>query len=181
MSERADERDARYAEACATFGATIERLARGYEADPDRRRDLVQEMHFALWRSLATFDGRCSLRTWVSRVGHNVGATHVVRARRGGAPVFLSLENAAELSDRYDAASSADRDRTLTRLLELIQSLAPPDRQLMLLYLDGCDAATIAEVVGISPGNAATRIHRIKAVLARHFEDGTTRRKTHAS
>ena len=60
--------------------------------------------------------------------------------------MFLSLENAAELSDRYDAASSADRDRTLARLLELIQRLAPPDRQLMLLLSDGCDAATIAEV-----------------------------------
>lgn len=175
------ERDARYAEACATFGAAIERLARGYEADADRRRDLVQEVHIALWRSLATFDGRCSLRTWVYRVAHNVGATHVLRARRQGAAVFLTLENAAELPDGHDAASSADRDRTLARLLELIQHLAPPDRQLMLLYLDGCDAATIAEVLGITSGNASTRIHRIKAVLARHFEDGTTGRKTHAS
>jgi hypothetical protein len=27
------------------------RLARAYEADPDKGRDLLPEIHFALWRS----------------------------------------------------------------------------------------------------------------------------------
>ena len=47
---------------------TLDRLARAYESDPEKRRDLRQEIHFALWRSFATFDNRCSLRTWVYRV-----------------------------------------------------------------------------------------------------------------
>jgi RNA polymerase sigma-70 factor (ECF subfamily) len=34
-----------------------------------------------LWVSLGSFDGRCSLRTWVYRIAHNVGASHVVRDR----------------------------------------------------------------------------------------------------
>jgi RNA polymerase sigma-70 factor, ECF subfamily len=63
----------RYEEASAAYGAALERLARAYEADPDRRRDLLQEIHIALWRSLEGFDGRCSLRTWVYRVAHNTG------------------------------------------------------------------------------------------------------------
>ena len=29
-----------------------------------------------LWVSLGSFDGRCSLRTWVYRIAHNVGASH---------------------------------------------------------------------------------------------------------
>ena len=60
-----DGQEERYALAARSLGPAVERLARAYEADADRRRDLVQEIHLALWRSLAGFDGRCSLRTWV--------------------------------------------------------------------------------------------------------------------
>ncbi|HEX4134638.1 MAG TPA: sigma factor [Bryobacteraceae bacterium] len=67
------------------------RLARAYEADPDRRSDLLQEMHVELWRSMASFDHRCSLRTWVYRVVHNVGASHVIRSRRA-AERLVALE-----------------------------------------------------------------------------------------
>src|SRR4051794_26013264 len=47
------------------YGAALERLAWAYESDPDRRNDLLQEIHLALWRSFENFDGRCSLRTWI--------------------------------------------------------------------------------------------------------------------
>jgi RNA polymerase sigma-70 factor (ECF subfamily) len=43
--------------------------------NPEDRRDLLQEIHLALWRSFATFDDRCSLRTWVYRVAHNVATS----------------------------------------------------------------------------------------------------------
>jgi len=56
-----------YRQAAQDHGAALERLAYSYEADADQRRDLVQEIHLALWRSFDRFDGRCSLRTWVYR------------------------------------------------------------------------------------------------------------------
>ena len=40
-----------YSETAATFHAALERLARAYEADPESRRDMLQEIHLALWRS----------------------------------------------------------------------------------------------------------------------------------
>jgi RNA polymerase sigma-70 factor (ECF subfamily) len=49
--------DELYRETAGSYGAAMERLARAYEADPDRRRDLVQDIHVALWRSFAAFDG----------------------------------------------------------------------------------------------------------------------------
>jgi RNA polymerase sigma-70 factor (ECF subfamily) len=51
----------------------------------------------------------------------------------------------------------------------LIRALRPPDRQVMLLYLEDQDAATIAEITGLSAGNVATKVHRIKQVLTRRF------------
>ena len=83
--------DVLYAEAAASYGAALERLARGYEPDADRRLDLVQEIHVALWRSFASFDGRCSLRTWVYRVAHNVATSQAIR-RRGRMPTLVGLD-----------------------------------------------------------------------------------------
>ena len=54
----------------------------------------------------------------------------------------------------------------------LIQQLKPLDRQVIISYLEGMDAASIGEVTGISPGNVATKIHRIKNILARKFNEG---------
>ena len=42
------EQDERYRGAAAEYGGALERLARAYEADPDWRRDLLQEIHLAL-------------------------------------------------------------------------------------------------------------------------------------
>ena len=65
--------DGLYREAVEQFAAGMARLATAYEADPERRRDLSQNIHFQLWRSFARYDARCSLRTWVYRVAHHVG------------------------------------------------------------------------------------------------------------
>ena len=73
-----------YDEAAAAFGPALARLAVAYERDPHRRQDLLQDIHFALWRSLAAFDGRCALRTWVYRVAHNVATSHALRDRLEG-------------------------------------------------------------------------------------------------
>ena len=162
-----------YSEVAAGYGGAIERLARGYERDADRRRDLLQEIHVALWRSLARFDGRCSMRTWVYRVAHNVATSRVIRPKQSQ-PMFADSTTLESIPDRVDGEAQFDRRRTLERVYELIQQLRPIDRQLMLLYLEDVDAPTIAEITGLSARNVATKIHRIKQVLARRFHDKGT-------
>ena len=45
-------RDRLYSEAVSQFGAALQRLAGAHEMDPERRRDLLQELHLALRRRL---------------------------------------------------------------------------------------------------------------------------------
>lgn len=161
-----------YREAAAAYGDALERLARAYEADPDKRRDLLQEIHFALWRSFGGFDGRCSQRTWVYRVAHNAAATHVTRQRRANAAALVGLEEIEATPDPHDERLAAGRREALERLLDLIRRLKPLDRQIVFSYLEGLDAASIGEITGLSPGNVATKIHRIKTVLTRQFHAG---------
>ena len=161
-----------YEEAAATYGAALDRLARAYELDPDKRRDLGQEIHLALWRSFAGWNQQCSLRTWVYRVAHNAATSHVIRQRRSNAGNLLSLEELEHLPDNGEGGPAADRAEALERLLALIHSLKPPDRQVILSYLEGMDAASIGEITGLSSKNVATRIHLLKKILSRRFQEG---------
>ena len=161
-----------YQRVVAEYGAALERLAYAYEEDSDRRRDLLQDIHFQIWRSFEQFDGRCSMRTWAYRVAHNVATSHVVRHRRNRSREFVSLEDIDIKSDLEDLEVSADRQKALTRLLALIQKLAPVDRQLILGYLEGIDAESLSEITGLSSANVWTKLHRIKSVLTRAFHAG---------
>jgi RNA polymerase sigma-70 factor (ECF subfamily) len=154
-----------YEEAVASFGPALERLARGYEADPDKRRDLLQEIHVALWRSLSGFDGRCSLRTWVYRVAHNRAVSYVRWDRSRNSVPVVEIDEADTSRTTEDREAVVDRMRAQERLLLLIQKLPPLDRQIVLLYLEGVDAASIGEIVGLSATNVGSRVHRLKALL----------------
>jgi RNA polymerase sigma-70 factor, ECF subfamily len=155
-----------YRQAAAEYGAALARLARGYEADPDKRRDLLQEIHIALWRSFEGFDRLCSLRTWVYRVAHNAATSHVIRQRRARPDLMLGLDEVESLPFEPET----DRRLALGRLTDLIRGLKPLDRQVILAWLDGMDAAEIGELTGLSAGNVATKVHRIKSLLARGFQ-----------
>jgi RNA polymerase sigma-70 factor, ECF subfamily len=162
-----------YTQAIEAFSAALQRLVRAYELDTDKRRDLLQEIHLALWKSFEKFEGRSSLRTWVYRVAHNTAASYVIRQRRSNSHVLLALEDIDSAPDPAGDRTGNSTDRlALERLLELIHQLRPPDRQLMLLYLEDLDAATIGEIMGISAGNVRVQIHRIKIILARRFHAG---------
>lgn len=155
-----------YEQAAAEYGAALARLARGYEGDPDKRRDLLQEIHIALWRSFEGFDGLCSLRTWVYRVAHNTATSHVIRQRRARPQMMVGLEEV----DALPIEPETDRKVALNQLTELIHRLKPLDRQVILAWLDGMEAAEIGELTGLSSRNVATKVHRIKGVLARDFQ-----------
>jgi RNA polymerase sigma-70 factor (ECF subfamily) len=158
-----------YQRTAEEYGSALGRLARGYEADADKRRDLLQEIHLALWRSFEGFNERCSLRTWVYRVAHNTAISWVTRQKRGRPQMLVSLE---EL-DAKPVPPDAGRLLALDRLTQLVQRLQPRDREVILAWLEGMDAVAIGELTGLSARNAATKVHRIKKLLARYFNEGT--------
>jgi RNA polymerase sigma-70 factor (ECF subfamily) len=160
-----------YKDAADRYGPPLERLVSAYEADPEKRRDLSQDIHFQLWRSFERYDARCSLRTWVYRVAHHVAASHVLRERRIFSNLF-SLEELEALPDKDHRQGAVDRRRNLERLRVLIQQLKPLDRQVIISYLEDMDAVSIGEITGLSPGNVAMKIHRIKNILAKRFHQG---------
>ena len=160
--------DELYQTAIRDFSRALDRLAAGYEADPERRHDLRQDIHFQLWRSLEIFDGRCSLKTWTFRVAHNTAVSYVNRERRKNEP-FVSLEEIEETRPADDRKPDIDRQRALAQLSWFIRQLKPLDRQIIISYLEEMDVATIAEITGLSPANIRMKVHRIKKILSSRF------------
>jgi len=157
-----------YETAVRDFGRALDRLAAGYEADPEKRHDLRQEIHLQLWRSFEVFDGRCSLKTWTFRVAHNTAVSYVHRERRKNTG-FVSLEEIEGTVRSGDREPDIDHSRALQQLSEFIRQLKPLDRQIMLSYLEEMDIASIAEITGLSPANVGMKIHRIKTILSSRF------------
>ena len=153
------------------YAAPLTRLARAHEADAALQKDLLQEIHIAIWRSLPAFGGRCSLRTWVYRVAHNVAATHVLRRRRV-ARSLVSLDDLDIASEARGLEAEVGDAQVIVRLHALVQRLKPLDRQVFVLYLEGLTVDEIAEIAGLSHTNTGTKLHRIRALLAKQLRNG---------
>ena len=167
-----ERRDELYRKAAIELGPAMARLAAAYERDPALREDLLQDMHLAVWQSLANFKGECALRTWTYRVAHNTAATHVLRQMRSRRKQWVTLEELESTPDESDNERFVDEWGVFERLGTILEKLKPIDRDVLLLYLEGLEASEIAEVVGVSPNLVAQKVRRTKQVLKRYFASG---------
>jgi RNA polymerase sigma-70 factor (ECF subfamily) len=123
--------DLLYQQALAAHESELVRVAAGYERDPAKRPDLLQDIHLAIWRSMAVFKEQCSLRTWVYRVAHNVGATHVQRNMRPAERHHTDLDALALHIDESTDVACSDRQLDFARVMQFIHSLGPLDREVI--------------------------------------------------
>ena len=161
----AEPRDDRCVRLLHEHDRALRRLAASYEHDPSRQQDLLQEIWLAVWQALPRFRGDCSERTFVFRIAHNRGVSHIDHWRRRRTD---SLDDAAPL-----AASQPDPEHALSieqrreRLQAAVQSLPMGLRQVVVLTLEGLSHAEVADVVGITENNVAVRLTRARAALSR--------------
>lgn len=138
------------------------KVASVYAHGREDRNDLAQEIAVQLWRSFAGFDAaRAKFSTWMYRVALNVAISHVRRASR---EQHLEPLDAAHLELPGDADVSQPDER-LAALYAFVGQLDPLNRALILLYLEDRSYGEIAQVLGISETNVATKIGRIKQKL----------------
>lgn len=168
MSDNTISNDA-FLRALAPHKAILYKVAYTYCRNSDDRRDLMQEMVIQLWRSFSRYDDRAGVKfsTWMYRIAMNVAFTQYrsqARKIRDTVPLEEFGLNIAAADALDDTAS--DNMRALMKLIDGMDEL---NRALVLLFLDGYDAAEIADVLGISATNASTRMTRIKQKLTAQF------------
>ena len=136
------------------------KVAASYCRHPDDRADLAQEIATQLWRAFPGYDGERSFSTWMYRIALNV-AISFLRNSQNREQHALSLEE-----EHYDAIGATDVDNETDERVRLlnrcIEQLDPLNRALLLLYLDEKSYREIADILGISETNVATKIGRLK-------------------
>jgi RNA polymerase sigma-70 factor (ECF subfamily) len=138
------------------------KVAASYCRDPHDRADLAQEIAAQLWRAYPNYDERRSFSTWMYRIALNVA----ISFRRSGTlrdRHAVALDEA--LHDRADDTQAPDADARVRELYRCIDRLDPLNRALLILYLDERSQREIAEILGISETNVATKIGRLKERL----------------
>lgn len=137
----------------------IHKIALAYCRDGTDREDVVQEIAVNLWRAWPRYDGRHRETTWIYRIALNVAISFHRRERRHRAGRQALDDSAAALAFAPEAAPPSG---DVALLLRCIGELAPLERALVLLDLDGNDHATIADVLGISVSNVGTKLWRVR-------------------
>ncbi len=155
----------------------IHKIAYAYCRDATDREDVVQEIAVQLWRSHHRYDERFKETTWVYRIALNVAISFQRRERPYRERRLPIDAHAITIA----AAPESEPSEDVRRLLRCIDDLGALEKALVLLYLDGNDHASIAEVLGISVSNVGTKLLRIKGLLRAAFEERARRDETEAS
>jgi RNA polymerase sigma-70 factor (ECF subfamily) len=145
------------------------KIAGVYARNPHDRDDLAQEIAAQLWRSFAAFDARrAKFTTWMYRVALNVAISHARSAKRSGKECLQPLDD-AHLGSVAGGGPSHDESlvhaERIAALHAFIGKLDPLNRGLVLLYLEDRSYSEIADVLGISETNVATKLNRIRQKL----------------
>lgn len=139
------------------------KVASVYARGGEQRRDLVQEIGAQLWRAFSGYDERrAKFSTWLYRIALNVAISHL-RRTGGEADRFEPLDEAH--LETIAGEPAAEQDERLAALYAFIGELDALNRALILLYLEDRTYTEIADVLGISATNVATKINRIKQKL----------------
>ncbi len=116
-----------------------------------------------LWRAFPSYKAEQRFSTWMYRVALNVAISSVRRRR----PAPASLDEA-----KVAALTTPPPDERMAFLQSFMAKLDVLDKALMALYLEEYSYFEIAEILGITETNVATKISRLKIRIRKESEHG---------
>ncbi len=164
----------RFAALLDTHRGIVLKVANTYCRHPQDRQDLAQEIAAQLWRSFSRYDPARAFSTWMYRIALNVAISYVrsnMQRERHTASINANanpIENsdietsAGEYIAVSDHGDQHEQDERIRALYAVIDRLDALDRALMLLWLEDRSQREIAEVIGISETNVASKLNRLK-------------------
>ena len=171
-------------EACrrmiVALGPDLEGYARHLLGDAQQVDDVVQEALLAVLQSVARFDGRSRLRTWVFSILHHKVADRIRKNQRERARE-VPLEAEDPFRDSFDASGhwkehlrdqgpgpeqNLEAGELRKRLTAAVQELPPRNREAFLLRdVHGLGADEAAAILEVTPGHFRVLLHRARVAL----------------
>lgn len=153
----------------ATYRQTFAALCKLTGGDADLAADLTQETYRKAWQSLAGFDGRAQVSTWLYRIAYNTFLNHLRRPR----PVELAEETAARLADPGEGPSAAYARRDTDERLRRAVLALPEDLRFTVTahYWSDLPVREVARLEGITTVAIRKRLKRAFQALRIALEE----------
>tara|TARA_R110002111_G_scaffold225_2_gene2321 strand:+ start:323 stop:826 length:504 start_codon:yes stop_codon:yes gene_type:complete len=141
------------------------KVARSYGNNEDEIKDLIQEISIQVWKAFPKYKQEFKFSTWLYRIALNVAISNY-RKEKVRAQINSPME---DQFIQIAAPKESTQNENIKQLYLLISEFKHFDRALMLLYLDEKSYAEIANIMGISESNVATKLSRLKKKLKEKF------------
>lgn len=134
----------------------LHKVIGAYAWEREDQQDLSQEIVTQLWRSYARYDQSRPFATWMYQVCLNVAISWKRKQRNlASASIDLAESVAARSGPNLEAVA----------LYQLVDRLDEVSRAIFLLSMEDRSHAEIGQMLGITPGNVAVRLSRIRKQL----------------
>ena len=151
-------------------------------ADASWAEDLTQETYMRAWRSIESLRRAASLRSWLLTIARN----EFFQRMRAGRIETVGLEQATEGVSgdprADDVVALSERDGAVR---DAVRQLEPELQEAIALhYFQDQSFRELAEVLGVPPGTAKSRVHRalfcLRALLGKEAADHERQRTDEA-
>ncbi len=156
------------------------RLARVLADSPAEAEDLVQDAFLAAWRRRRDLRDPRAARAWLLRIvvnEHRDGRRRAAVRRRSAARAAADPASPIGRTETRPAASPDERGELERLAADAMAALPPRQREVLhLVAVEGLDRATVAEVLGLTPGNVGATVaiarRKVAAAIAAAEEPG---------
>ena len=132
--------------------------------------DVLQETLIGAYRGMAKFDGRASVKTWLTQILVRQSAKMWHKGRRTAQAVAIDSPTGAAAGESL-ARPSAEEDVDRRIDLMAVNTLPDDHREVILLReVRGLSYEEIAEVLRVPQGTVESRLHRARAGLRQRLK-----------
>jgi RNA polymerase sigma-70 factor (ECF subfamily) len=125
--------------------------------------DVVQEVFMVVHRKLGEFEGRSSLRTWLSIIVRRVARDHV--QKRGNAPIGEPLDEQA-ISSLMGPDEAWERKTAAKMLLEVLGGMTDIQREVFIMHeIEQMTSREIAETLDVNENTIHTRLRAARRIF----------------
>ena len=125
-----------------------------YSNNNEEINDLFQDVILNLWSGFPTFRNDCKIQTWIYRVALNTCINYLRKKKRipNSIPI-INIEEIPENSTYY---------KNIAEFKKIVNQLTDIEKAFLSLYLDNKTPCEISDIMGITKGNVAVKLHRLK-------------------
>ncbi len=146
----------------------ILKICNSYCSNKADREDLAQEIIYTLWKGSKKYNPNFKFSTWMYRVALNVAISFYRATKKLNTNISFTE---AELEIEDNAIYCELEQENINSLQYQISNLKEFDKALIILYFEEKSYKEMAEIIGITETNVATKVNRIKEKLKQNIKN----------